>query len=72
MFYLHSDVHVTRRKRMAMVTDDAGDVVFTGPTAWSAFRYLLAMDCYSFLLEHEGNTMRCCIGRVKADETTKG
>ena len=61
---IHTDVHVTRRKRQAMVTDDAGDVIFTGPTAYSAFQFMLDNGWYSFELRHEGVRMRCCIGRI--------
>lgn len=61
---IHTDVHVTRRKRQAMVTDNTGVVIFTGPTAWSAFEHMLDNECYTFQLRHEGKVMRCCIGRV--------
>ena len=61
---IHTDVHVTRRKRQAMVTDNSDQVIFTGPTAWSAFEFMLEREWYSFELRHEDQVMRCMIGRV--------
>ena len=64
MYVVHTGVHVTRRKQMNVVSDDAGDVCWTGASIYSAFEYLLDAEVYSFRIVHEGQAIRVCIGRV--------
>lgn len=63
MYTVHTDVKMTRRKTMCHITDDAGEVVWSGGRVFDAFEQMIETRQYSFELRHEDRTLRVIVGR---------
>ena len=63
MYTIHTDVAISRRKRLNHVADENGTVVFSAGHVFKCFEHLLDKAEFTFYLEHEGARMRCMIGR---------
>jgi hypothetical protein len=64
MLTLHTDVLVTRRKRLHLVEEENGDVIFTSHKVFDCLCWLLERGAYDFHVHHEGTTIKALIGRV--------
>jgi hypothetical protein len=65
MLTLHTDVLVTRRKRLHLVEDENGDVVFTSHKVWGCLCWLVENEHYHFHVAHEGDPLKVIIGTVR-------
>ena len=62
---IHTGVHLTRRKQMNLVTDDAGEVQWTGASIFEACRWCLDNEHYSVEFHHGDEHIRVMLAEPR-------
>ncbi len=65
VFTVHTDVKMTRRKRLCHITNDEGTPIWSGGKVFSAFEQMLELGQYHFHIEHEGVRLRVLLATVR-------